>query len=248
MPAQEVLHRHFARIGARLKLGLGVPASRLAEKVRIDVARDNAGEFYDIRCLDGVEPEVIDVRPSARHLLLMVRDGPMKNKYLLGHDERHWFAAAAPGGHVRDVATAVASLRPEEAAGDGVIRQGEWFFVPAPGLVVSRAVIHRFEPLSRGGRSKPHVCDEAARRDGVAVMVSRRAPAGITMEEYWRLLAEDPSAGRLSWRQMMRDAAVFARGRVRHPDHRTVWLDGWHRVFLNRERFAPHARQIAFLD
>jgi len=25
-------------------------------------------------------------------------------------------------------------------------------------------------------------------------------------------------------------------------------LDGWHRVYMNRERFAKHARQIAFLD
>jgi hypothetical protein len=38
------------------------------------------------------------------------------------------------------------------------------------------------------------------------------------------------------------------RGKVRHPDHRTICLDGWHRVYMNRERFAPHVKQIAFLD
>ena len=48
---------------------------------------------------------------------------------------------------------------------------------------------------------------------------------------------------------MVRDAEVFARGGVRHPDHKTIHLDGWHRVYLNRERFAPHAaKMIAFLD
>jgi len=25
-------------------------------------------------------------------------------------------------------------------------------------------------------------------------------------------------------------------------------LDGWHRVYMNRERIARHAQQIAFLD
>jgi hypothetical protein len=36
--------------------------------------------------------------------------------------------------------------------------------------------------------------------------------------------------------------------KVRHPDHKTIYLDGWHRVYMNRERFAPHVKQIAFLD
>ena len=79
-------------LGARLKIqGPGV---RQAEKVRIDVGRDRDGEFFDVRCHDGVIPEVLDARPASRHLVLMVRDGSDKNKFLLGHDERHWFAAA----------------------------------------------------------------------------------------------------------------------------------------------------------
>jgi hypothetical protein len=52
----------------------------------------------------------------------------------------------------------------------------------------------------------------------------------------------------MSWRRMVRDAEVYARGKVRHPDHKTVFLSGWHRVYMNRERFARHAAQIAFLD
>jgi hypothetical protein len=39
-----------------------------------------------------------------------------------------------------------------------------------------------------------------------------------------------------------------ARGEVRHRDHKTIDLVGWHRVYMNRERFARHAPQIAFLD
>jgi hypothetical protein len=50
------------------------------------------------------------------------------------------------------------------------------------------------------------------------------------------------------WRSMTRDAEVYARGEVRHKDHKTIDLCGWHRVYMNRERFARHAPQIAFLD
>jgi hypothetical protein len=42
------------------------------------------------------------------------------------------------------------------------------------------------------------------------------------------------------------DAEVYARGEVRHRDHKTIDLVGWHRVYMNRERFARHAQQIAF--
>jgi hypothetical protein len=140
------------------------------------------------------------------------------------------------------------SLRPTEVEGHTAIRQGEWFFVPAPGLKQDAAVIYRNEPLSRGAGSKPHFCEELMRRAGVLVMVSRAYPNGIEEPAYNRLLETNPKARHMGWRRMVRDAEVYARGDVRHPDHKTIHLDGWHRVHMNRERFAKHARQIAFLD
>jgi hypothetical protein len=233
-------------MGARLKIQ--GPGARQGEKVRIDVGRDRDGEFFDVRCQDGVIPEVLDVRPASRHLVLMVRDGRDKNKFLLGHDERHWFASAVPGDGVHDVRTAIESLRPTEVGGRQAIRQGEWFFVPAPEVHDSGMTIHRNEPLSRGGGSKPHICEELMRRLGVTVMVNSAYPNGITEPEYNRLVNTDSKARRMSWRRMVRDAQVYARGNVRHRDHKTIRLDGWHRVYMNRERFAKHAIQIAFLD
>jgi len=243
---EEYLCRHFSRMGARLKMQR--PGVRQGERVRIDVGRDRDGEFFDVRCQDGVAPEILDVQPASRHLVLMVRAGGDKNKFLLGRDERHWFAAAAPGDGVHDVRTAIASLRPREVEGRDAIRQGEWFFVPAPKAHEIAGVIHRNEPLSRGGGSKPHICEEAMRRFGVTVMVTQAYPNGITEPEYNRLIDTNPRARRMSWRRMVRDAQVYARGDVRHRDHKTIHLDGWHRVYMNRERFARHARQIAFLD
>ena len=246
MTTTEFLCRHFSRMGARLKIQ--GPSARQGEKVQIDVGRDRDGEFFDVRCQDGVTPEILDVQPVSRHLLLMVRDGDAKNKFLLGHDERHWFAAAVPGDGVRNVRTAIASLRPVEVEGGKAIRQGEWFFVPAPGAEDRARVIHRNEPLSRGAGSKPHICEELMRRFGVTVMVASEYPNGITEPEYNRLIDTDPAARRMHWSRMVRDAQVYARGSVRHRDHKTIHLDGWHRVYMNRERFATHARQIAFLD
>jgi hypothetical protein len=246
MKTEESLRRHFSRMGARVFVR--GPGPRQREKIRIDIGRDRSGEFFDIRSEVGVVPEILDVQPSTRHLVLMVRDGGLKNKFLLGHDERHWFAAAVPGDSVRDVRTAIASLRPEEIEGREAIRQGEWFFVPEPGVTEKGAVIHCNEPLSRGAGSKPHICEELMRRGGVTVMVCREYPTGIGLEEYERLIATNPDASGYMWRRMTRDAEVYARGEVRHRDHKTIDLVGWHRVYMNRERFARHAPQIAFLD
>jgi len=248
MTTTEFLCRHFSRMGARVKIDL--PRWHHEANFRIDISRDNGGEFFDIRCREGFIPEILDVAPRERHLVLMVRDGRAKNKFLLGHDERHWFAAAVPGDSVRDVRTAIESLRPQEVGRHTAIRQGEWFFVPQrTGFAADPlTVIHRNERLSRGAGSKPHMCEEVFRRGGAVVMISRKHPLGIPPAAYNRLMATDPEARNMSWQRMVRDAEVYARGTVRHPDHKTVHLDGWHRVHMNQERFAAHARQIAFLD
>jgi hypothetical protein len=74
------------------------------------------------------------------------------------------------------------------------------------------------------------------------------APAGIGLAQYEKLIATDAKARGMRWRRMTRDAQVYARGDVRHRDHKTIHLYDWHRVYMNRERFAKHAPQIAFLD
>ena len=246
MTITEYLCRHFSRMGARLKVGDA--HSRQRENVRIDVERDRGGEYFDIRLHQGFVPEVLDVQPILRHMVLLVRDGNFKNKFLLGQDERHWFAAAVPGDSVHDVRSAIGSLRPEEVGDRRAVRQGEWFFVPAGNDFNPGSVSHRSEPLSRGAGSKPHLCEEMIRTAGVTVFVSRAYPAGLTEPAYTRLIASSPAAKGMSWTRMVRDAQVYVRGSVRHKDHKTIYLDGWHRVHMNRERFARHARQIAFLD
>jgi hypothetical protein len=47
---------------------------------------------------------------------------------------------------------------------------------------------------------------------------------------------------------MRRNPTVYVRGRVRHVDHKTVVLDGWHQVLSNTENLSYAMRNIAFLD
>jgi hypothetical protein len=80
------------------------------------------------------------------------------------------------------------------------------------------------------------------------VWVCRQYPQGVTEDRYRRLLLTVRGAKKWDWRRMMREPSVYVRGRVWHPDHETIVLDGWHRVFMNTEREAPWAQAVVFLD
>ncbi|HEV2863672.1 MAG TPA: hypothetical protein VGX48_21890 [Pyrinomonadaceae bacterium] len=261
-----LLERNFARMGARLKVTeAGGPWFR-RRPAGIDIGADGGGEFFEIRVgAERVEYEVVDVRPDLKHLLLLGRAGEEKRKFLCGHDERHWFVCAVPGKSVSGVLTAFRALQPPlvrysayvnlkrsknlfRRRNEAYVRQGEWFFVPAPGQKIDEKLVVRNEPLTRGGGSKAHVCQYAYRTGGRAVLVCQRYPAGVSEETYRRLLDENPQAGRWRWRRMVRDPRLYVRGSVRHDDHKTVVLDGWHRVSMNTEGVALWAPSVVFLD
>jgi hypothetical protein len=251
-------------MGARVKFRETVSRGRPAG---IDIRSDKHGEYLDIavEATDLVEYQVIDIRPRQQHLLLMARRDNGKQKFLCGHDERHWFVCAVPGASVSNVISAMEALQPsevQEAVGrklkrakdrlrrrnEAFVRQGEWFFIPTPMLVVKPTLVLKNEPISRGGGSKPHMCQFLYRTGGELVYVCNRHPFGLTAAEHASLLIANSQAKSWSWRQMRRDASAYVSGRVSHPDHKTVVLDGWHRVFMNTESRAPGARAVVFLD
>jgi hypothetical protein len=127
-------------------------------------------------------------------------------------------------------------------------RQGEWFFIKAAGLEVDPALILYREPIRRGG-GKPHLIEQVYRRGGEDVYVHRDFPNGISMGEYRRIMAEPENRrSESSWRRMKRNPELYARGTVRHPDHRTITLHDWHRVLMNRENESSTRQFVAFLD
>jgi hypothetical protein len=114
-----------------------------------------------------------------------------------------------------------------------------------PSLVVSDWLVHHDEPIVRGRGSTPHVIENVYRRGGETVYVSRSHPNGITQAAFDRL---PEKARRGNWQAFVRDSEVFARGAVRHPDHATIVLDGWHRVVMNTENQSEAMRHVVFLD
>src|SRR5438552_6036056 len=97
-------------------------------------------------------------------------------------------------------------------------RQGEWFFVPEPSLVVDEKLVLRNEPLRRGA-GKSHLVEQLFRSGGETVHVCTKHPNGISEKEYAELLRVNPKVGRWGWRVMRRNPGVYARGTVRHDDH-----------------------------
>ena len=83
---------------------------------------------------------------------------------------------------------------------------------------------------------------------GQTVYVCRQHPGGLTERERAVLFMHDPEARRWSWEMRRRDPVVYVRGRISHPDHKTVLLRGWHRVHMNTEHRSVAMRHVAFLD
>ena len=258
------LEKFFFQMGARVKHVEVAPQPRGWRRV------DSRGE--DLRVvLDITKQEllVLNAEPRKKHLLLLSRQFDAaghveaKQKFLCGHDERHWFVAAIPEDEpVSTVAGAQIALKPsevrlrEEALGikreqsfrrrnAAFVRQGEWFFVPANNINADPLRLLRNEPLSRGNGSKAHWAEFCYRSGGETVYVSAKYPSGLTAAQYNALTEQERKLG---FRMMKRDAAVYVRGEVTHPDHKTVYLQGWHRVFMNTENRSMAMRYLAFLD
>lgn len=259
----------FARMGARLKVA-DRPSRRFRTfgAVSLDVQADHKGEFFEIVQQPGAETEiaVLDVQPADRHLLLLVREGNDKSKFLCGHDERHWFVAGipetAPVGTVRQAKEALKPAEVQTAqARKGLsaksrsrrknaayIRQGEWFFLPDAIGSVDEKLVLRNEPLRRGNGGKPHWAEFCYRTGGEAVYVCSSYPNGVTEAQYKLIIAGNPKAKSWGWRMMRRTAGVFVKGRIRHADHATITLNGWHRVLMNTEGQSKAMKNVAFLD
>ncbi len=236
--------------------------------VSIDIRRDDAGEYFDLRRRSDVDVQVLDVRADDRHLLLMTREPGQsgletKSRFLCGHDERSWFVAAIPErARATNVQSAKDALKPQEVwdalreygvpkrnrnhrRTEAFIRQGEWFFIPRPRLYVSDKLVIRNEPIRRGA-GKPHVCQFLYRIGGEQMWVCAKYPNGLSVTDYQALSPNERD--RHAWRPMVRDARVYAKGAIRHPDHKTVWLPFWHQVVMNTETQARAMQNVAFLD
>lgn len=255
----ELLERRFAEMGAKVKVR-DLPQNR----VTLDIQQKKE-EIFDLGIGPQSRVQVVDIQPKDRHLLLLTESEGMKQHWLCGHDERHWFIAAIPRP-VRDVRTAKEALRPapveqklartkrgekkkDRRRSDAFVRQGEWFFVPTDFEPPAHLVL-RNEPLLRSGRNRTvraHMMEYAYRLPGRTVYVGLRGQT-YTEEQFVAMSNIDRRRARI--RVMSEVAALYAKGKISHIDHATIKLSTWHKVEMNTERDARHATtvQMYFLD
>ena len=188
--------------------------------------------------------KVLSYRPESRHILLGVENEPgVIDRLLCGHDEREYFIASLPSdARITTIEQAIDSLkrnpvREAERRGEKVIRQGEWYFIPQPNFEEEGSHIHQNEPLVRRVRGRmagtPHMASEVIRTGSETTRVG----TGRYDKE-----------GNEIMREMSRVESVYARGTVSHPDHKTIKLQGWHLVVMNREFEGRWNAGVTFLD
>jgi hypothetical protein len=260
----------FAMMGARLKVSV-LPEQRVSEDYAVDIQKDRHGEYFELRVPEmlsqRLDVNVLQTDKRDRHLLLFVRSPEGKPaRFLCGHDEREWFVAAVPGG-ASTVVQAKEALKPRairslqtslkvptrlrnRRKNAAFRRQGEWFFVPVSvwqrDRINEKYILHN-EPLRRG-TGKPHVVEQLYRVAGELVYVCPKYPNGVNEWQYQRMIKQDRKAAQWPWQAQRRNPRVYARGRVRHPDHATITLSAWHRVAMNTETETDTMRNVAFID
>ena len=196
----------FALMGARVKVReiasrwtQGDRSWISPQDYSLDIQRDGKGEFFELRVpthlSDALDINVIQSEPKQRHLLLFVRkpgDRPQLDRFLCGHDEREWFVAAVPGG-ASSVRQAMDSLQPapvRQALASHKVstnkrysrknkafrRQGEWFFIPEPAMVVDPKLVLLLGSVAvkkmLGARSVEDVRGKIIERDGRKYLAS----------------------------------------------------------------------------
>lgn len=262
-----VLEKQFARIGATLVVRpmRQAPVRRPnPRRYDVNVLTDQKhGEHFVISATsDAPAFRVLNADPDARHLVLHIAGPEGGERFLCGHDERHWFAAAV-GERVSTVRDAKRALLPkalrQAVLSDRTIntrhngtfkRQGEWFFVPINFDPLKEwgqfETILTNEPLLRNRNAKPHMCSEVVRFGGTPVVLYKGTEYTLSAWDTF-LAALRAANGRLVGQvlNVVKDPEVYVRGPIRHPDHATLDLPGWHRVYANAEM---RSENLSFYD
>jgi hypothetical protein len=263
----ESIEKKFSAMGAKVRFI--DPKTNSSQNFTINFRN---GQFI-INKSEDISLQIADLDKKGRHLLLvatipnLVRPGlpNQTQRYLCGHDERDWFTCAVPKV-AKTVDDAKEALKPQElidverktvkkknkqkrhrqAKGVGKIhRQGEFMFVPMPEWKPSKNMfVLKKEPMRANGR--PHVAAEVIRIGGRTVYT---LGARVLEDEQFQELQKNDPKDASRWRLEKANPTVYAKGTIRHPDHKTLDLgEVWHKVLVSTEKDARFARNVLFID
>jgi hypothetical protein len=271
----QLIKKKFQQIGSDVEFS-DVGAFRGNIPIEVNVKTNKGKEIFDIATnSDDMDVSVLDIDQKDRHLLMLIKR-PVVNrigktmfwdkfKILCGHDERHYFSAGIPeSSGVSTIMQAKEALLPEKfleihkqkgkrknrlkRKNEVAHRQGEWIFIKSTFEPSEDERIRMKEPISRGGGSKPHICEEVCNIGGITVWVNNRfAPNGVSAKQM-EMLMKKHGLNSHDFNQRTTEGTVYARGYVRHSDHKTINLPGWHEVLMNRENESAASRISVFLD
>lgn len=259
------------RIREQSEIPLTIDVKTIGGKEEFEIRYDDNAEF-ELSVID-IRPEekhlLLMLKQAVTDKEGNITD-KSKIKLLCGHDERHYFSCGIPeSAAVSTVREAKRALLPPEfieahkkkgkeqnllrRKNETGFRQGEWLFIRYEGFEPDNPIcIRRNEPISRGSGSKPHICEEVYTVGGEKVYVHQKyAPNGITENELPGVkekIRKEGVRGRIDFQVRTRNAEVYARGYVRHPDHKTIILPCWHRVYMNTETQSEASKFSVFLD
>ncbi len=244
--------KKFEEIGAKVRIEEN---SNSISNFRMNIIERKSEEVFFISLKKPIiELQVLQTRKDINHLLLMVKDNEIgtQEKFLCGFDERHWFLVGVDD-NVRNVDHAMLSLKPalvdiqqkikkikrkniNKRHNKAFIRQGEWFFISSRiSINTQNYIMYKNHSLGNG-----HVCDEVCETVIETYFHSKHAPKGLLKGNYKRFLEKHPHIHpNKGWWTSIMYFDRYARGHVRHKDHKTIYLNGWHIVLKNRQKNTP---------
>jgi hypothetical protein len=256
MVTEKNIQKKFEEIGAKVLIEEN---NTTDTDFRMDIVDRKAEEVFSISMKKhDIELQVLQTRKDIRHLLLMAKNKKLNTheKFLCGLDERHFFLVGVDD-NVRNVDQAMSSLKPgfvnfrqkitkvktkniNKRHNKAFIRQGEWFFIPYNKLYTSNLIVIKNHSLNG------HICDEVYEDVVENYFHHKHAPAGMLEWAYKKFLKKHPRIHpRKGWTTSSSIFNLYARGHIRHKDHQTIYLNGWHIVLKNRQK---HTAGNVYLD
>ena len=205
------LKQHFMVMGADVDVAVG------GDRFEVDVQYTGHSEVFQIRLPDdgSVTAKVLDSDWRRRHLVLDVshRRFGVNQKYLCGHDEFHWFVAALPEKtEAVSVPEAMEALKPQAVLTEQRCKR----------VRRHRRGNRRTTAYVRQGEWFFIPCPEFD-ADRQIVAHNGTLVRGQGKPHHVEMLCRP------------QDGETYVRGKVWHPDHRTIYLDRWHKVLRNTE-------------